>query len=43
MSDCKVLMQSCLKGRGILASMCMFVERFNLAVAMDLKQGFRLK
>jgi hypothetical protein len=43
MSDCKVLMQSCLKGRGILASMCMFVERFNLAIAMDLKQGFRLK
>ena len=43
MSSCKVLMQACLKGRGMLSSLHKFVERYNIALSMDLAESWQLK
>ena len=38
MSTCKVLMQSCLKGRGLLQSLHKFIQRYNVALTLDLAE-----
>ena len=43
MSSCKVLMQACLKGRGMLSSLHKFIERYNIALSMDLAESWQLK
>lgn len=43
MSTCKVLMLSCLKGRGQLSSMQMFMERYACALSRDVKTDFCLR
>ena len=43
MSTCKTLMQACLKGRSSLSSLRKFIERYNIALSMDLANVWHLK
>eukprot|EP00438_Fugacium_kawagutii_P000467 Skav217120 [mRNA] locus=scaffold783:187732:188169:+ [translate_table: standard] len=43
MNNCKVLMLACLKERGQLSSMQMFMERYAVALSRDLNENFRLR
>lgn len=43
MSNCKVLMLACLKGRGQLSSMQMFMGRYACALSRELKTDFCLR
>ena len=42
MHVCKVLMQSCLKGRGALSALHLFMTRYNIAMSMELNKTWRL-
>ena len=42
MHVCKVLMQSCLKGRGALSALQLFMTRYNTAMSMELNKTWRL-
>ena len=43
MHTCKVLMISCLKGRGLYQSMVRFIERYNVAMSMEMDDAWRLR